>query len=553
LSSVEADASQTVPEEDLGEGAPSQRWPYWLPIGVLVTGLLVTAALAVVALVLYQRDERRLLDLRVRDAGTLLATSLTSIQTPLASAAELADATNGDVRKFERFVAPYTGFGTAHRFVSFSLWRLDAIQQGPVAVVGLQPILAASPDASVFFAHAARMASLSVIGMLHTGSPRVGYAYTTSGAGDKFVAYGESAVPANRRSRFESNTAFSDLNYAIYLGPWVLAPNLLVTDLTDLPIQGQHAKEVIPFGDTHLTLVMNAREPLAGSLPQRLPLIVAVIGTLLTLGAAALTLRLIHRRRDAENLADRLERVAGENQRLYAQQRTIAQTLQHALLPEQLPQIPGAETSGRYEPGEPGVEVGGDWYDVIPLDDRKTLIVVGDVSGRGLRAATTMASLRYAIHAYAAQNDPPATILSKLSRLLNVTQSGQLATVLCTLIDIDARALTVTSAGHLPPLLISDNQGRYLESEVGLPIGVEDRASYESTTVSAPPRATFIAFTDGLVERRGEDLDQGLARLREAATTNHAALPDLLSRLIGELRQGPFQDDTAIVGLRWRS
>jgi serine phosphatase RsbU (regulator of sigma subunit) len=223
------------------------------------------------------------------------------------------------------------------------------------------------------------------------------------------------------------------------------------------------------------------------------------------------------------------------------------------MLPDALPQVRGVETSARYEAGEQGMEIGGDWYDLIPFDDRRLLLVVGDVSGRGLRAATTMASLRYAIHAYAAQNDPPATILTKLSRLVSVGDDGQLATILCALVDVDARSVTVTSAGHLPPLLISGGDAQYVQSVVGLPIGVETRTSYSSTTVTTTGPATLLAFTDGLVERRGESLDAGLARLRDAASSHDSALPELLRELVADLHHEPSEDDTAIVGLRWTS
>jgi serine phosphatase RsbU (regulator of sigma subunit) len=213
--------------------------------------------------------------------------------------------------------------------------------------------------------------------------------------------------------------------------------------------------------------------------------------------------------------------------------------------------VPGVETSARYEAGVKGVDIGGDWYDLIALDDHRLLLVVGDVSGRGVRAAATMASLRFAIHAYAAQNDPPDAILSKLSKLVNVGRSGQLATILCALVDIDAHRLTVTSAGHLPPLLISDGTGTYVQSEVGVPIGVRATARYTSTSIDAPPAATLLAFTDGLVERRGESIDEGLARLQRAATTNHVPLDELVGRLVEDLRLDGGDDDTAIAALRW--
>jgi serine phosphatase RsbU (regulator of sigma subunit) len=162
-----------------------------------------------------------------------------------------------------------------------------------------------------------------------------------------------------------------------------------------------------------------------------------------------------------------------------------------------------------------------------------------------------MASLRYAIHAYAAQDDAPATILTKLSLLLSVTTDGQLATVLCALVDLSAGNLSVTSAGHLPPLLISNGGSEYVESEVGPPIGVETGAAYASRTVAVPPAATILAFTDGLIERRGESIDRGLERLRERAMDGDIGLPDLLARLVRDLRLQPATDDTAIVGVRW--
>ncbi len=534
--------------------ANSDRRAYGLPASVLVIGLLVTGVLSWISYGQYNNNEKHLLDLRVREVGTLLSASVPNLQTPLASAAALADATNGDVHRFMRFASPYVGPRPTHQFVSISLWRLGTGQRRPLAIVGTPPVLGASPGtAESFFARAAESPKLSVIGLRPPTLTRLGYAFATPGSSSRYAAYGESTLPSNRRSRLERNTAFSDLNYAVYLGQSARAQNLLVASLNHLPIRGRQAKLAIPFGNTYLTLVVAARQPLGGTLPKRLPWIIAIIGAVLALGAAALTLRLIQRRQAAEGLAGRLEQAVEENQRLYGEQRTIAQTLQHALLPEELPNFDGVEASARYEPGEQGVEIGGDWCDVIPLDDHRLLVVVGDVSGRGLRAAATMASLRYAIHAYAAENDPPATILAKLSKILSVTAGGQLATVLCAVADVDTRTITLASAGHLPPLMIDGDRGEFLESKVGLPIGVQADAVYTPRTVEVPAGATLLAFTDGLVERRGESLDSGLERLRAAAIASHIELPQLLGRLLSELRRGRSDDDTAIVGVRWKT
>jgi serine phosphatase RsbU (regulator of sigma subunit) len=532
--------------------AANRHWPYWIAVGVLVVGLLVTGAFVFISYRQYTNNERRLLDLRVRELASVLMTSLPNTQTPLASAAALTEATGGNVQKFRRFVSPYVGARPQHQFESVSLWRVGAIGQGPVELVGPRPALIQRPaEAQTFLARASRTAKLSVIGIQPPLLTRLGYALPTMHGSNRFVIYAESLLPSDRRSRLENNTAFSDLYYAIYLGPTVGGSSLLVTNVDRPPIHGRQASTPIPFGNTILTLVVSARQPLSGTLPQRLPWIIAIVGALLSIGAAALTVRLVQRRRSAELLAGRLEHAVGENRRLYAEQRTIAQTLQHALLPEDLPKFPGAEAGARYEPGERGIDVGGDWYDVIPLSEQRMLLVVGDVSGRGLRAATTMASLRYAIHAYAAENDPPATILAKLSKIISVTSSGQIATVLIALVDVAAHEMTIASAGHLPPLIVSNGHGEFVENQVGLPVGVEDEVTYTSVTITAPPAATFLAFTDGLVERRGEALDRGLARLRDAAVIDHSELGELLNRLLTEMRSGPMEDDTAIVGLRW--
>jgi Stage II sporulation protein E (SpoIIE) len=527
-------------------------WPYWPSALVCVVGLIATGVLVWVSASTYTNNENRLLGLRVRDAGALITTALASVQTPLASAAALADATDGDVAKFKSFIAPSVGPQGQRTFVSVSLWRLGTGSVQRLAVVGEAPLLPASPSRTAsFFMHAAQGGKLSVIGLLSSAQPRLGYAFTSPGLTGRYVAYAESALPASRRSRFQSTSAFADLDYALYLGRSQTGANLLVSDLRNLPIRGRHASIAIPFGDSSLTFVVTPRRPLGGTFAQRLPWLIAVMGLLLSFGAAALTARLIDRRNQAERLARSLERIAEENRRLYAEQRTIARTLQHALLPERLPDIAGIETSARYEAGVKGVDIGGDWYDLIALDQRRLLLVVGDVSGRGVRAAATMASLRFAIRAYAAQNDSPDAILTKLSNLVSVSRSGQLATILCALVDVEGHRLTVTSAGHLPPLLISDGGGTYVHSEVGVPIGVRAGTPYRSTSVEAPRAATLLAFTDGLIERRGESIDAGLARLKLAASANHVPLDDLLGRVINDLGQGGGDDDTAIAALRW--
>jgi len=535
--------------------APRERSAgvYWLPVATLIIGLLVTGVLVVVSHSQYVSNEKRLLGLRVKDAASLLAESLPATEASMAAAAQQADDTHGNVQRFEQLVTPQVGTKPT-QWLTLSLWKAGALGNGPLAVVGVAPKLAASPAvASRFLGAAAHSPTLNVIGLLKAPSLRIGYAFANPTQPGGYVVYGERPLPANRQSRLQSTSQFAGLDYAVFLGKEPSEQNLLLTDRARLPLPSPSASESVAYGNTNLTLAMSSRVPLAGTLPKDLPWIIAVLGSLLTIAAALMTLRLTQRRRGAEELAGRLEVTANENERLYAEQRGIAQTLQHALLPDRLPELPGIQASARYEAGEEGVEIGGDWYDVIDLDGRRLLLVVGDVSGHGLRAATTMAALRYAIRAYAAQNDGPAEILTKISRLVNVSESGQLATVLCATVDTQARQLSLTSAGHLPPLLLSNGDSRYLEAEIGLPIGVQEGIVYRSTTVTVPPEATVVAFTDGLVETRGENLDRGLERLRAAASSHDVGLPELLGRLVSEMGNGHSQDDIAIVGVRWTS
>lgn len=520
-----------------------------LTAGVLLAGLLVTAALTVSAQLLYDHNENRLLGLRVRELALVLAASITSIQTPLASAATLADATNGNAAKFRVLLSGEVGPG--RRFVSASLWPIGTGRAAPSVVLGVAPDLAAQhARAAAVFAKPNPRPQLRVLGILGAAHPRIGYAFSVPGARHGFAVYAESLLPADRRSRLSANSAFSDLYYILFLGHSTRPADLLVTNLTRFPVAGRQASTIVPFGDSAFTLIVSPAGSLGGTFFELLPWLIALVGTALSLAAALLTDRLQRRRRRAEELAINLDRVAEENRRLYAEQRDIAQTLQHALLPESLPEVADLEASFRYVPGTSGIDVGGDWYDLVEQGDRHVLVVVGDVSGRGVRAATTMASLRHAIEAYASQGDGPGMILTKLSDQLHNQLHEYFATVLCGRIDVAAHQLTLASAGHLPPLLIADGRADYVPLKVGIPIGAGEPAGYEEVTVSVPSGATVLAFTDGLVERRGEVLDEGLARLRALAGTRELPLEDLLSTLVAELAHDG--DDTAVIAVRWQ-
>jgi serine phosphatase RsbU (regulator of sigma subunit) len=547
------EVASTADGDDEGERARSPWRPARVALMVLIVGLAVTAALAVVAQALYDHNEDRLLRLRVRELGLVLSGALPASETPLASAAALADATGGDPQKFRAFIADSAREG--RRFASVSLWPLGHVNPRPTVVVGSTPQLEGRPaQARAVLAKAERSSQLSVTGLLHSANPSIGYAFATPGVKHGFAVYAENPLPGGRRSTLESNTGFADLNYALFLGHDRSRANLLVYDVRRFPISGRQASETVPFGDSAFTLVVTPNASLGGGFFQTLPWAIGILGTLLALSAALMTDRLARRRRQAEALAGVLDAVAEQNRRMYAEQRTIAQSLQHALLPETLPALAGLRASARYVPATSGIDVGGDWYDIVEVDEQTVLLLVGDVSGHGLRAATTMASLRYAGLAYAAQDPTPEVILARLSDFANRQEHEYFATVLCCRIDIGRHRVTLASAGHLAPLLIdAERDGEFVSVEAGVPIGVAREAPYAAVTIEAAPQATLIAFTDGLVERRGETLDTGLARLQAAATAQTMSLDDLVTKLATEVASDSHHDDTAILAIRWVS
>ena len=285
-------------------------------------------------------------------------------------------------------------------------------------------------------------------------------------------------------------------------------------------------------------------QPLGGSLARRVTPVVILVGTLLAIGAAVMTQRLVRRRRSAEALA-------GENELTLRRAADLALSLQHALLPGLVPEITGMEIATRYVAGIDVMEIGGDWFDAISCPDGGFIFVVGDVSGRGIQAAVVMASLRFAIRAYAAQGDAPSQILAKLCSLLDIGREGHFATVLCGHVDQDRRKLALSSAGHLPPLLVSNGQGTFVDLVIGPPIGTVLDATYPSTSIHVPDNCTLLAYTDGLVERRGELLDTGLEHLRQSVVRSDRPLDRLLSDVVEELTSKGSDDDIAILGLRW--
>ncbi|MFS0700404.1 PP2C family protein-serine/threonine phosphatase [Cellulomonas sp. 179-A 4D5 NHS] len=224
---------------------------------------------------------------------------------------------------------------------------------------------------------------------------------------------------------------------------------------------------------------------------------------------------------------------------------TVSSALQAAMLPAD-PGSPGWHT--RYRSADDRLAVGGDWYDVVPLGDRRFGLVVGDCVGHGLGAAAVMGQLRSAARALLLQDLAPAAILDGLDRFAATLPGAECASVVCAVVDEETRTVTYSKAGHPPPLLLSGSGSRWLDDATGTLLGLAARPRPEATTTFERGE-TLVLYTDGLVERRGEGLGDGLERLARTAVATLAQRPvhQLGDLLIGTLLEEGARDDVALV------
>ena len=238
--------------------------------------------------------------------------------------------------------------------------------------------------------------------------------------------------------------------------------------------------------------------------------------------------------------------------RVYEREHKIAETLQRSLLPDHLPTLPGLAVAARYLPAASEAEVGGDWYDVIPMAGGAVGLVMGDVAGKGLAGASMVGQLRSALRAYALEGHDCARVVEQLNRLLwTEAEESQMATMLYVIVDPAASSVRWVNAGHPAPLMVVDGEPGYLEGAGSVPLGVLPFPTYEEVSAPMTPGSTLLLYTDGLVERPGENIDDGMeelaARVREAPEDPDALCDHLLATLVPS---GGATDDVAILTLR---
>ena len=230
----------------------------------------------------------------------------------------------------------------------------------------------------------------------------------------------------------------------------------------------------------------------------------------------------------------------------------IAEALQRSLLPDRIPQIPGLALAARYVPATEDMEVGGDWYDVIQIRGGLIGLAIGDVAGHGPQAAATMGQLRMAVRAYAVQDPSPVSVMSGVHQLVSHVPLSEMVTLMYLVFDPASGRLRFTNAGHPPPLVFGGGESRYLEGDVSPPLGVTADANFTETSLDLPAGATLLLYTDGLVERRDESIQEGLDRLlRVAADHESSDVDDLCDRILSSLIESDHvADDIALVAMR---
>jgi serine phosphatase RsbU (regulator of sigma subunit) len=228
----------------------------------------------------------------------------------------------------------------------------------------------------------------------------------------------------------------------------------------------------------------------------------------------------------------------------------LAQALQRALLPGRLPDHPRVEQCVRHRAVVRDAEVGGDFYDALVLDDGRIGLCIGDVTGKGLRAAATMGRLRSTLRAFAMDGSSPASVLDRLDRFM--ADEEDVATALYLVLDPETGEGVLANAGHPPPLALgAGGETADLRAGLSTPLGTGERDRPEAA-ISVPAGGRLLLYTDGLVERRSRGLSDGFARLHEQAATPGLDLEGLCDHLLEVMEEDGYLDDVALLTLRRR-
>jgi serine phosphatase RsbU (regulator of sigma subunit) len=517
----------------------------------MVVGLAVFFGLALGCRLLYNQTEDRLLQQRTSEAAAAIQLSLDQVRAPLDAAAKLAEATNGDPTAFQRILEPFVGADKT--FTSAILYRIGTTT--PVAEVGIPTSLPIEgQNGASAMLDSAATEPFVVVDLLAGEKRRLGYAVADAATAPQYVAYGERTLSADPNVRGRTDAPFAQLDYAIYLGREPATDHLLGASVRDLPIGGRTADQVVAFGNTDLLLVMTPIGHLSGALFANLWWIVAVGGVLLAVAFATLTRRLLERRDTAMDLA-------ADNERLYDEQRHIAETLQLSLLPQHLVAPDGVVVAARYWPAGSANLIGGDFYDLFAVDDDRWGVAIGDVCGKGIEAAALTGLARHTLRAAARNSTSPTEVLQAVHRALCDHTPATFCTAGFAFITPGNGASTgagisyriaLALGGHPQPLLRHRDGRVEAVGTLGMLLGMLE-PTLSTTVLDLAPGDTLVFYTDGLTDAPAEQAVsvEELATLLELEGDQPIEqLADAIRALKRGRRPQGSGDDTALLILR---
>jgi hypothetical protein len=524
-------------------GADVRRLPL-RPAAViaLLLSLAITGGATWAAHLAVRDQEHRLLKERTAEVGLVFTSAINAISPAMTEQGTVLRVSRGSVPAFEAAAAA-AAKATAGP-TTFGWLRPAPTGSGFVVLAAVGGGLHAGQVVADERAQTLR-AALGTDKLVATpviGSSRLlGFAMGPPAAPAGTVLYREQPLGPVAPPRQAGTAPFSELDVAVYATSTAQPRQVLVSTTKRVPLRGDVRNVVLPVGVSEWLLSVKARTPLVGGLTARadwFTLAVGLLGSLLV----ATVVETSARRRNAA-LA------------LYEAEHQIAETLQRSLLPK-LPSIPGLELAARYLASGTGQEVGGDWFDVFPIAGGRVGLVVGDVIGHDLTAASEMSQIRSALRAYAVDGDAPSTVVTRLDRLVDALGLTQLVTVFYAVLEPPEpdgrRGLHYSNAGHLPPLLRrADGTVEFLagggSAVLGAPIAIE----HTEDEHAVEPGDLLVMFTDGLVEVPGASLDDALDRLGE--TVRQQSEPDaeiMCEAVLSGVSRETLRDDIALLAVR---
>ena len=516
-----------------------------VPLVITIAGLTCFVGLAVGCRVLYDQTENRLLEQRVNEASAALQLSIAQIKLPLDAAAKLAKATDGDPTSLTASLAAVVG--SDKTFTSAALYRIGTIE--PIAQLGDPVTMPTSGDSSAAAVlQRATSQPFVVVDLLGGDRRRLGYAAADAAENPQFVVYGERTLSVDPNVRRRNDQPFAQLDYAIYLGSKPLDDHLLGASVRGLPLHGRHAAQVTPFGDDNLLLVMSPIGQLSGWLFANLWWMVLALGALVTGAFGALTKRLLARRDVAMALAD-------ENERLYGEQRHIAETLQLSLLPDMRATPTGVSVAARYWPAGSANLIGGDFYDLFVVDDDRWAVAIGDVCGKGIEAAALTGLARHTLRTAARHLTSPAEVLRSAHDALRDHQPPTFCTACfayMSALEDGSYRLELSLGGHPQPLLLRADGHVEAVGERGTLLGMIE-PSLSTVTIELCPDDTLVLYTDGLTDAPADQavsVEELTALLEADGDQPIEQLADSIRVLKRQRRPRGSGDDTALLIIR---